>query len=165
MSSRTRCKITSFHLHIYCPVGTYSLVFISFGTNHFFALSLRIFLFIIRSKHLLSYVNFPECHSGAPRLYTLHLIPYTLLLVCLVHGGRSPCILAFTLYTLHFPPKNHLNLAILFAQSKIIHYLCSRIYAGGDMSVVKSVSHGTFYRVGSDILIAFIDALCLMYET
>ena len=47
------------------------------------------------------YVYFPECHSGVPRLYTLHLTPYTLLLVCLVHGGRSPCILAFTLYTFH----------------------------------------------------------------
>ena len=33
------------------------------------------------------------------------------------------------------------------------------------MSLAKSVSHGTFYRVGSDILIAFIDALYLMYET
>ena len=138
MSSRTRCKITFFPVHIYCPVGTYSLVFISFGTNHFFfALSLRIFLFIIRSCSTVSRLAYPDS------LYP-PLVPCS---------RFSPRV--------EKSPQN----AIFLAQFKIIHYLCSRIYAGGDMSVVKSVSHGTFYRVGSDILIAFIDALCLMYET
>ena len=82
-----------------------------------------------------------------PSLYTLHYI------------------LAFTPYTLRPTPKNLPKIRFLFAQSKKKHYLCGRIYVGGDMSLAKSVSRGAFYRVGSDILIAFIDALCLMCET
>ena len=103
----------------------------------FFALSLRIFLFIIRSCSTASRLEYPDS------LYP-PLVPCS---------RFSPRV--------EKSPKN----AIFLAQSKIIHYLCARIYAGGDMSLAKSVSHGTFYRVGSDILIAFIDALYLMYET
>ena len=81
MSSRTRCKITFFPVHIYCPIGTYSLVFISFGTNHsllhflcFFALSfafflhfLFLFLFIIRFPLVLLCL-FPRMLFGDPRI-------------------------------------------------------------------------------------------------
>ena len=82
-----------------------------------------------------------------------------------VHGGRSPCILAFTLYTLHFPPKNRFNWRFYLHNPKYFTTFAPESTLEGDMSLAKSVSRGAFYRVGSDILIAFIDALCLMYET
>ena len=135
MSSRTRCKITSFHLHIYCPIGTYSLVFISFGTNLLFFMFFAFFCVFMRfidfsflpfltnsiRAHPLISMQFRVvlCNSVvapypcAPNVLfwaqlLLNQVVYVVVKIspCIsatgfVHGGRSPCILAFTLYTLH----------------------------------------------------------------
>lgn len=100
MYFRTRCKITSFLLHIYWPIGTYSLTFISFGTNLLFTFFLYLsfcsfFFFFLcfpatgstlgDAEHIFPvlYVHYPECHSGTLSLSPLFL-PLSSLLIFIV---------------------------------------------------------------------------------